>query len=61
MSSLKNFEHELRQIAEAEEEEKTDEPTLCPEDVVMEEPSKMPGEFIYTCSIKFKKAGRKHC
>ena len=59
MSSLKNFEHKLRQIAE---EEKATQDTDCADGVeLMEEQILTPDEFVYTCSIQFKKAGHKLC
>ena len=48
MTSLKNFEHKLRQIAEDNKTQETDYTDDVGEE---EEPDLKPGEYIYTCSI----------
>ena len=47
MTSLKNFENKLSQLAEDTKTAETD----YTDNVEEEEPDLMPGEYIYTCSI----------
>ena len=60
-TSLKNFEHKLRQIAEDNKTQETDYTDNVEEEEEEEELDLMPGEYVYTCSIQFKTAGRRIC